>query len=354
MQYSIQPDNVKLIGRTLFYEEVCWCGLSGSGIAFSFTGTEASITFQGDDTTAGNCTEGKARAAVYVNGVRTADFMMEEPEKTVKIFSGEKPEYAEITVVKLSECPMAVIGIKSIEVQAVDGIHPLPEADRKIEFIGDSITCGFGVDLEEPDTAFQTDTEDVTRAYAYRTARKLGADYSMVSYSGYGVLSGYTEGEVPMTSQLVPTFYEKAGFSFGHPYGNVKLQDYAWNFEVYQPQLVVVNLGTNDDSFCRDHADRQEDFTQKYVEFLGMIRKDNPDAAILCTVGIMGGRIYPAVEKAAELFGKQTGDKRIYARKLSEQLEEDGLVSCGHPTAVTHEKAAEQLTGYIRQIMNWK
>jgi lysophospholipase L1-like esterase len=354
MQYFIHSENVKLVGRTFLHQGVCWCGLSGSGIAFSFTGTYAAITFQGDDTTTGNCTEGKARAAVYVNDVRVADFMMEEPEKTVQLFSSEIPEYVEVKVVKLSECPMSVIGIKSIEVQAEGGIYPLPVSDRKIEFIGDSITCGFGVDMEDPEVPFRTDTEDVTKAYAYQTAQKLKADYSMVSYSGYGIISGYTEMDVPMKEQLVPTYYEKVGFSFGHPYGDIRLQDYKWDFSQYQPQLVIVNLGTNDDSYCNDDVKRQEEFAQEYAEFLKVIRKDNQEAKILCTVGIMGDRIYPAVEKAVKIFREQTGDIKVCAMRFPEQLEEDGRVSCGHPTAVTHEKAAELLTEHIRQIMNWQ
>ena len=55
--------------------------------------------------------------------------------------------------------------------------------ERAIEFIGDSITCGYGVDDEVAEHHFATGTEDTTRAYALRTARKLGVDYSLVSLS---------------------------------------------------------------------------------------------------------------------------------------------------------------------------
>lgn len=353
MKYLINSENVKFVGRTFIYEDVCWCGLSGSGIAFSFTGTCATITFQGDDTTTGNITEGKARTAVYVNDVRVIDFMMKESKKTVTVFSSEIPEHVEVKVVKLSECPMSVIGIVDIDVEAQDGIHPLPESNRKIEFIGDSITCGYGVDMEDPLAPFRTDTEDMTKAYAYLVAQKLNADYSMVSYSGYGIISGYTDTDVPKREQVVPAYYEKVGFSYGHPYGNIRLQDYTWDFNKYQPQLVIVNLGTNDDSYCNDDEKRQEEFTKSYVEFLGVIRKYNKDAKILCTVGIMGERIYCAVEQAVEIYKKQTGDKKVYAKRLPEQLDVDGRVSDYHPTVVTHEKEAELLTEYIRQIMNW-
>lgn len=49
-----------------------------------------------------------------------------------------------------------------------------------MEFIGDSITCGYGVDDPDKEHHFKTATEDVTKAYAYKTALALNADYSMV------------------------------------------------------------------------------------------------------------------------------------------------------------------------------
>ena len=55
----------------------------------------------------------------------------------------------------------------------------LPEKPLKIEVIGDSITCGYGVDDEDENHQFTTATEDVTKAYAYKTAKALDAEYSI-------------------------------------------------------------------------------------------------------------------------------------------------------------------------------
>ncbi|MFR5051646.1 MAG: hypothetical protein ACLTCP_10230 [Ruminococcus bicirculans (ex Wegman et al. 2014)] len=72
---------------------------------------------------------------------------------------------------------------------------------------------------------------------------------------------------------------------------------YPWDFSKYIPQIIVINLGTNDDSYCRDHKDRQAVFSKLYADFLAVVREKNPQAYILCTVGIMGERIFPAVEE---------------------------------------------------------
>lgn len=353
MQYDITEKNVKLIGRTCMEGGICWFGHAGSGIAFRLTGTKVRMVIAGDDTTQGNETEGKARIGICVNGKRMIDMMIEQPEQTVTVLESDVAQEITVQVIKLSECAMSVAGIKCIEAEVTDGLWPVPEKERRIEFIGDSITCGFGVDLEDPDTAFQTGTEDVTKAYAYQTAEILDADYSMVSFSGYGVWSGYTDTGERQEEQLVPRYYEKVGFSYGKPFGTVQLQEIPWEFSKYRPQLVVVNLGTNDDSYCKDEAERRQQFSEKYVEFLKQIHKNNPQAVILCIAGLMGTRIYSAISGAVDYYKQTEASGEIYAMMLEEQLPEDGRVSSGHPTEISHEKAAIKTANKIREIMNW-
>jgi hypothetical protein len=353
MIYNLTKENVKFIGRTFNYNNILWCGLSGSGISFTFTGTKANITLAGDDSTQGVQTEGKARVGIYVDGVRVVDTMMETPEVTFCVYESETPKTVSVQVIKLSECPMSTIGIKSLDIEAVSGISPATDKAHRIEFIGDSITCGFGVDLEVAESIFTTNTEDLTRAYAYKTAMNLDADYSMVCYSGYGIISGYTDNGEKVTNELVPTYYDKIGFSHAKPLGTLELHNTPWDFNNFRPELVVINLGTNDDSYCQDSEERQNEFTSEYVKFLKRVRIYNPDATILCTVGIMGERIYKAVEKAVVHFKGESGDKNIYSMKFAEQLPEDGLAVCWHPTEATHNKAAAAITEKIKEIMNW-
>lgn len=353
MIYNLTKENVKFLGRTYFDKEALWCGLSGSGITFTFTGTKANITLIGDNTTHGIETEGKARVGIYVDGVRVVDTMIEEPEKTFCVHDSETAQKITIQVIKLSECAMSTVGIKKVDIISIDGISPTPAKSRKIEFIGDSITCGYGVDLEIAESTFTTNTEDVTKAYAYKTARNLDADYSMVCYSGYGVVSGYTENGEKVINELVPAYYNKVGFSYAKPFGTLELDAIPWNFNEYKPDIIVINLGTNDDSYCQDNLDRQEEFAAEYVKFLKRVRSYNTEAAILCTVGMMGQRIYGAVEKAVKDYVSVSKDSRILSMALPEQLPEDGYAVSWHPTENTHSKAADILTAVIKDIMKW-
>ncbi len=344
-------ENVRFIGRVMLLEDTLWMALSGTGIEFSVTGTRASVTVVADDTWSG-APENQTRVAVYVDGERVADTLLNKPETTVTAFKSNREETHVVRVIKLSESAMSTCGISEI---ATDGeITPTENKSYLIEFIGDSITCGYGVDDEDRDHHFATGTEDVTRAYAYKTAETLDADYSMVSFSGYGIVSGYTAIGEKMGNQLVPDYYEKLGFSYGTYKGEYKPQNIAWDFTVRQPDLVVINLGTNDMSYVLDKEDRREEYIVGYLEFLKTVRKNNASAKILCVLGIMGEALCPAVEDVVERYIEETGDTKVYYMGFTDQLPEDGYVADWHPTETTHRKAASRLTAEIIRITGWQ
>ena len=64
----------------------------------------------------------------------------------------------------------------------IDGraLSPFPGKERRIEFIGDSITCGYGTGAEKGNEMFKPSTEDSSDAYAAVAADLLGADYITV------------------------------------------------------------------------------------------------------------------------------------------------------------------------------
>ncbi len=342
--------NVRLIGRVMPLENTLWMALSGTGVEFFVSGTFAKITFIADDTWNG-VPENRARVAVYVDGERVADMLLSQPETTVSAFVSEKEENHIIRVIKLSESAMSTCGILEIETDGV--ISPTAPKDLLIEFVGDSITCGYGVDDEDRDHHFATGTEDVTRAYAYKTAKELVADYSMVSFSGYGIVSGYTATGEKLGNQLVPDYYEKLGFSYGTYKEEYKPQNMAWDFAKLQPDLVVINLGTNDMSYVLDKEERREEYIAGYLAFLKTIRKNNVGARLLCVLGMMGEDLCPAVEEVVERYKQETGDTKISYMGFTDQLPEDGYVADWHPTENTHTKAASRLTEEIKKVMGW-
>lgn len=247
---------------------------------------------------------------------------------------------------------MSIVGIRELTVDEAASIHPAPAKAHRIEFIGDSITCGYGTDDDDLSHTFSTATEDVTKAYAYRTAKALDADYSMVSYSGYGIYSGYVDESINTrnTSELVPPYYTLVGFSRG-TYHDVAVTMTDWDFSSFKPEIIVLNLGTNDNSYCRSNADREGEFMQHYQNFVTLVREKNPGAYILCTYGLMNCELTASIEEALNRYRQKSGDERISFLPLPTHTDADGYVVDYHPSLGTHRRAAEIVTAKIREIM---
>ena len=349
--YQQIDQHVKLLGRTHFINNTLYLAHSASGIEFTFTGTKAEITIIGDNAAIQYRDGSLARYAVYVDGTRTQDIMLEEALKTVELFSSKEQKETTIRIVKLSESAQSTMGLRDLKVTCVGDITPTEQKKVKIEFIGDSITCGYGVDDENKMNHFSTATEDATKTYAYKTAENLNADYSMVSYSGYGIISGYSGDGEKKDDQIVPKYYENFAFSYGDPY-QVGLADLKWDFTKFQPDVVVINLGTNDDSYCKQDAEKRNEYQAQYVEFIKQIRKNNPKAHILCTLGIMGDSLYEKVEAAVVAYKTETNDANVSSMKFDVQVAEDGYAADWHPTEKTHTKASQKLTDEIAKILS--
>ncbi len=349
--YMPDEEYVKVLGRADFTENTLWMVHSGSGAEFTFTGTEATVTMQCDSTIMGS-RDNQVRIAIFVNDECVVDEMIDKMDETFTVFESETPQECTIRIVKLSEAAMSTVGIKTLEVECMGDIQPTPGKEHLIEFIGDSITCGYGVEDEDKNHHFSTKTENVMKTYAYKTAEALDADYSMVSFSGYGIVSGSSGDGQKHPGQVLSLYYEKLGFSYGAYVGKYAA-DVAWDFNKRQPDLIVINLGTNDETYTKTDAAKRDEYVAGYVEFLKMVRKNNPDATILCTLGIMGDGLYPSLEKAVEQYSTESGDTNVHTMKFDVQSPADGLAADWHPTEATHTKAADKLAAEIKEVMGW-
>ena len=342
--YRAVDENVKLTGRIYDDGKVTWLVHSGSAAEFFLYASEAEIILAGDSSV--NSEERyRPRYAVFAGDILVEDSLMSSCEKRIKISRGEDEKKVRVRIIHLSEANYGAVGIKSINVvsESKHPLIPVPAKKYSIEFIGDSITCAYGVEAEFCDESFATSTENFMKSYAYLTAQLLDADYSAVSYSGHGVISGYTENGEKDADSIVPDYYTSIA----------KISEYAkpWAFNQKKPNFVVINLGTNDYTYVKyDFSARSEEFSEKYYDFLCLVREKNPTACIICTVGIMGcAEIYPAIEKAKEKFASES-DNRIMSFLFANQKESDGYGADWHPSAVTQELSSAFLAERIRSI----
>lgn len=145
--YAATSESVKLTGRTMRSNDTTWLVQSGSAVSFTVTGTSASVTLAGDSSIQ-NEADYRPRYAVLVDGEIVADEVMSSAEKTMTLFEGEVIRTAKIQIIHLSEAMNGAVGVKDISAVSdrSDAVIPEKEKALSIEFIGDSITCAYGVE----------------------------------------------------------------------------------------------------------------------------------------------------------------------------------------------------------------
>lgn len=343
--YSADKDSVKTLGRTYFENGIRYLSHSGSGIEFICRGEYALINIT-DDSEGRYPGNHKARFAIYRNGELIVDETVTESIKTYNIPLDGYESDSVIRIIKLSEAQYSAMGIGEIAVYGKTKIVPTEEKPLKIEFIGDSITCGYGIDEENERGYFSTATENFSKTYAYLTAEKLGADYSAVCFSGYGVYSGYTSNAVRNAEDLVPLYYDKAAFLYGgtEPY---------WSFGEFQSDIIVINLGTNDASYCGKSFGGRQEFTRRYAEFMKQVRLYNPYSYIMCILGDMNNSMYSCIEAAVANYINETADNRVVAQSISYRMDINDIVIDGHPGYLSNVCAADDLSARIAELINY-
>ena len=144
---SATLDHVRPIGRTCESDGVTWLPQSGSAVEFAVVGTRAEIEIVGDDSVEGKENQ-LPRFAVLVDGNVVIDDILAERTRTIEIEIGEYPTEAVVEVMHLSEAKLGAIGVASIAVESnhPNPVQPTSPRSLNIEFIGDSITCAYGVE----------------------------------------------------------------------------------------------------------------------------------------------------------------------------------------------------------------
>ncbi|MGW0762249.1 GDSL-type esterase/lipase family protein [Streptomyces sp. NPDC002814] len=158
---------------------------------------------------------------------------------------------------------------------------PAPRS-RQIEFIGDSLTVGYG-NLSTSRTCTSDQVKRTTNSdvsYGALTARQLNADYQINGYSGLGMVRNYNGGRPDVTYR---TFYDRALLNVP---GDVWQNPGTW-----RPQVVVVNLGTNDFSTAVNPGEPwtpdslAAGYRSAYGEFLQKLRTRYGPGTTIVAVG---------------------------------------------------------------------
>ena len=314
----------KIHGRTLFDGGllISW---SNSGIELNFKGNKIEFNFA----------EYSAVQPVYVkgfteNGEQRFGLFGIMP-KVIFEFDNEKTHTIKLLRVSAGDVPLV---LKSIRIYGKnpDFLNPPAEKKLKLEFLGDSITAGYGVLSPADCTVYYTCDEDSTKSYAYLTASILNADIRTEAYSGQGVYRN-CEGE--------------EGYQFKRIFDmKIRVRD-GYDHSQWSPDVMILNCGTNDVS-----GGTNEDTMYKEADFLiDKVRGVYPSAKIILTYGMMNDKFHPVFKKLVADKNKK-GDRNLYYLPLeiiTSEKDEKGAV--GHPNVNASVRASKKLAKFIEKIL---
>lgn len=311
-------DKLKLLGRTQTSGKVVICDHTATGFEVSLR-AEGSVTLQ-------VFVDGDTYFTVFVDGQRLNERFLAKGNKQTSLTLTEFDELGEhsIRVLKQTESQRSRCTLQTLSF-AGEFLEAPSDRELYIEFIGDSITCGYGnLCNRSTESAGSAQYQDGTKAYAFLTAEGLNADCSVVSCSGIGIVKGFT-------SMNLDSFYEASSY-----YRNAE-QSYT---PTRTPDLVVINCGTNDQGLGGDTVA----FVSGARAMIELVRqKYGRNVPIVWAVNMMYDGYQSYVSNViAELGGESAG---LYVCTLNKN--NDG--GDGHPSAAAHQTAANGLIAFIRE-----
>lgn len=304
---------IKVLGRTTANRKPLTLFWTGSGIECNVRASELWVEIEADYDSY------EPWMSVVINGVYVSRRMLNKGREWICLFRGMNQEI--VKNVKVLKEVQAMSGDEKhcmqIHAIRIDGSFlPVGEKPYKIEFIGDSITSGegsIGATIEEDWISMWFSTQN---NYARMIGDALNAECRFISQSGWGVYSAWDNNP----NGAIPTYYEKVcGLLKGEKnkaLGALNEND----FSSWQPDAIVINLGTNDGGafnspewkdvetgkvykqrLNEDGTYDEEDlrhFKNAVVAFLNKIRKYNPKTELLWAYGMLGTPMLSSIEEA--------------------------------------------------------
>lgn len=338
---------------------------TGSALELNVTGSELWIEVES------SYSSYEPWISILVNGAIVSRQMVPEGRHLICIYRGMNASVIKnVRIVKdvqaMSGDPDHALHIHAVR---TDGsFHVVSTKPYRIEFIGDSITSGEGAIGARSEEDWIAMWFSALHNYTYLTAEALEADYRVLSQSGWGVLTSWDNNP----SFNLPDYYEQVcGVLTGS--GNEQLGAHEPNdFYAWQPDVVVVNLGTNDGGAFHSpawtdpttgvsykqrllvdgsfHEDDLRAFEEAAVRFLHKLRKCNGAAHIVWAYGMLGTPMMPAIYRAVDTYVQDTGDRKVSVFQLPDTTKET-IGARTHPGLAAHERAADELSEYLKPIL---
>ena len=300
----------------------------------------ASITFNAKASSITFTLEGYSRWRLDCDGKQIDQFKIDAKEShTVKV--NDDGAFHKYRLIKISESGVPEIKFYGVTLDGEFGEAPKP-SQRRIEFIGDSFTVGYGCEGSSAEDAPEFEKTNASKSYAYLLASGFNADYQVNAFSGRGLVRNY--------DNMVPewTMERLYDYTIMGSVGSYSKPE-KWNFENFHPQVIVIFEGINDFQGNPPYADKRK-FKKAYSNLLEKLRKAHPGVKFL----LVSTKVWPNDDLAPTI-------KSIYDAEIAaghNDLEYKHVLTSnvglhGHPDTHSQEDLANTLRPIIARLGRW-
>jgi len=332
-QGNIVPGNnpcINYAGRVELSPGTASFDWSGVGFSFFFEGTSVSLVFSGGNQNEYNVSIDDNDYPVIII---TSTNMMTYP-----VASGLTNAVHKIIIIKRTEAEFGVQVLHSIVLDTNKWLQPSPPIPtRRLEFIGDSITCGYGDEGIFP-CGFTPQTENNLKAYSGIVADYFAAAVFVECWSGKGLVRNYGD-KNPTSTDPFPSYYNRTLASANN--------SPTWSFS-WIPDGVVINLGTND--YSTQPAPSADVFNAAYKMFINQIRtRYGAKLHLFLVCGPMIGN--PCCQNVKQVVAEN--QPNVHFVDLEGILQQSDLGCDYHPNVAGHKKMADLTVPVIAAALNW-
>lgn len=226
-----------------------------------------------------------------------------------------------------------------------------PKPTRKIEFIGDSYTAGYGVESLQRECYTSRTNDTLNRytnahtAFAANVTKAFHAQSIILGWSGAGLVKNYEETTTKRSSTPFSYYYDRVLDA-----NNEK----PWDYTSWIPELVVICLGTNDYTYNRNPSSNPAPDDSMYIgdyhKFIARILNNYPDASILC-VSTGDATFEKNVKKVVSEQHSVYNNPKVYFAPYPSSMENTG---CDwHPNVKDNVKVADVLVDTLMKKLGW-
>lgn len=314
-------------------------------LLFSYPGVSIRAHFTGTAIGAKiNDIDGENYFVAIVNGVLQPKFMTKKGEHDYELIAGLDNDVHEIELVRITEPVFGETIFAGFLVELGEGLVPIERRERLIEYVGNSITCGYGNEGTSSDE-FVSHTENHYMTYAGVVSRSFNADHIAVCKSGVGVYRNYGSPKTGVENNM-KNHYSRNTY-YGASYYDFKRK----------PDVVCVNLGTND--FSGSGGDVVL-YRQAFSDFIDTLHTRYVSPDIICLLGpiISGSKLTTIKTCLTELADSVNREKKenegtVHVFEMSKQTHTYGIGVGGHPAVKQNLKNGYELAQFISELKGW-